>query len=373
MASAARSLLGPVARIVRRARAWSQGAAASVPPLSSGVQVSYGHTRIPGPHDLAAGGIIKLQYLQREFANSPHRFNLLYLVTSNLPEGAVTLARWAKKKGARVIVNQNGVAYRAWYGEGWERVNAPMRDLLAIADHVFYQSAFCKQTADRFAGTTNAPWEIRHNAIDEHLFTPGPPRTFGARKFTLLLAGSQDAWYRFEIAVRTLAELRSRNHDARLIVTGRLGWRKDPAVARQDAERLLQELEIGDRVELTGRYTQADAPALYRRADILIHTKYNDPCPSVVVEAMACGLPVAFSATGGVLELVGDAGAGVVPAETSFDRDVPPPPEEMAHCVEIIARDLSAYSARARARVLSHLSLDAWMARHRAVFNGRPS
>ena len=370
MASGARALLTPVARAVRGALAWSQGASATVPPLSSGVHVSYGHTQLPGPRDLAAGGIIKLQYLQREFPNSPHRFNLLYLVTSNLPAGAVTLARWAKKKGARVIVNQNGVAYRAWYGEGWEAVNAPMRELLALADHVFYQSAFCKQTADQFAGTTKAPWEILHNAIDEQLFTPGPRRTAGARKFTLLLAGSQDAWYRYETAVRTLAELRRRNHDARLIVTGRLGWRKDPARAKREADALAQDLGVTDRLELVGRYTQAEAPAIYRRADILIHTKYNDPCPSVVVEAMASGLPVACSATGGVPELVGDAGAGWLPVETSFDRDIPAPPDAMADCVETIARDLANYSARARARVLSHLSLEAWMARHRSVFAG---
>src|SRR5688500_16807712 len=199
MATGARALLSPVVRAVREARAWSRGAAASVPPPSEGAQVSYGHTHLPGPDDLEAGGIIKLQYLAREFPNMPARFNVLYLVTSRLPDGAVTLARWAKKKGARVVVNQNGVAYPAWYGDGWQAVNAPMRDLLALADHVFYQSAFCKATADRFAGPAAGPWEVLHNAADESLFTPGPARDTGA--MTLLLSGSQDAWYRYEVAV----------------------------------------------------------------------------------------------------------------------------------------------------------------------------
>jgi glycosyltransferase involved in cell wall biosynthesis len=164
--------------------------------------------------------------------------------------------------------------------------------------------------------------------------------------------------------VRTLAELRRRNHDARLIVTGRLGWRKDPAAAKREADDLAQQLGVADRLEFAGRYTQAEAPALYRRADILIHTKYNDPCPSVVVEAMASGLPVVFSATGGVPELVGDAGVGIV-TETSFDRDIPPSAEAMAGAVD------RTYAARARVRVLSHLSLDAWMERHFQVFRGR--
>ena len=37
--------------------------------------------------------------------------------------------------------------------------------------------------------------------------------------------------------------------------------------------------------------------------------------------------------------------------------------------VVAVAQDRAAYGARARARVLSHLSLEAWMARHRAVLN----
>jgi glycosyltransferase involved in cell wall biosynthesis len=243
-----------------------------------------------------------------------------------------------------------------------------MRELLALADHVFYQSAFCKRTADQFAGPTAAPWEILHNAVDERLFTP-KPRT-ETQGVTLLLSGSQDSWYRYDVAVRTLAELRRRNHDAKLIVTGRLGWRQDPARARAEADRLAQELRVTDRLEFAGRYSQTDAPDLYRRADILLHTKYNDPCPSVVVEAMASGLPIVFSATGGVPELVGDAGIGIV-TETSFERDLPPAPEAMADAVAAVARDRDTYAARARARVLGHLSLAAWMERHRAVFNAQ--
>ena len=54
-----------------------------------------------------------------------------------------------------------------------------------------------------------------------------------------------------------------------------------------------------------------------RRAHLLLHTKVKDPCPSTVVEAMACGLPVVYPASGGTVELVGDeAGIGVAHADT---------------------------------------------------------
>ena len=45
---------------------------------------------------------------------------------------------------------------------------------------------------------------------------------------------------------------------------------------------------------------------LMRRAHLLLHTKVKDPCPSAVIEAMACGLPVVYPASGGTVELVGD-------------------------------------------------------------------
>jgi glycosyltransferase involved in cell wall biosynthesis len=333
--------------------------------VPTGVHVSYGHVRIPSPTDLAQGGIVKLQGLAREFPDTPYRFNVLYLVSSHLPEGAVTLARWARRKGARVVINQNGVAYPGWHGPGWERVNAPMRELLALADHVFYQSAFCRRSADQFAGPTPAPHEVLHNAVDTSLFSPAPSAE--ARPLTLLLAGTHEAWYRYETAVRTLAELRSKGHDVRLLVAGRLRWRQDAAAAETEARQLVSSLQLEPFVQHLGRYTQAAAPRLFRGADILLHTKYNDPCPTVVIEAMACGLPVVYSASGGVPELVGDAGEGV-PTTASYERDYPPPPAALADAVERVARERGRFAERARERAVRDLSLDHWLARHRAVF-----
>jgi glycosyltransferase involved in cell wall biosynthesis len=277
----------------------------------------------------------------------------------------VTRARWARRKGARVVINQNGVAYPGWHGPGWERVNAPMRELLALADHVFYQSAFCRRSADQFAGPTPAPHEVLHNAVDTTMFSP--VQAAAGRPLTLLLAGTHEAWYRYETAVRTLAELRQRGHDMRLIVAGRLRWRADAAAAEAEARRLVSALGLDAAVQHSGRYSQAEAPRLFRSADILLHTKYNDPCPTVVIEAMACGLPVVYSATGGVPELVGDAGEGV-PTMESYERDYPPPPTALADAVERVAGERGRFAARARERAVRSLSLDHWLARHRAVF-----
>jgi glycosyltransferase involved in cell wall biosynthesis len=345
--------------------AWSRGAIAFASGSGAEARVSYGHPRLPAVDEIAVGGIVKLQGLAREFPNTRFRFNILYLVSSRLPDGAVILARWAARKGARIVVNQNGVAYPGWHGPGWEQTNAPMRELLALADHVFYQSAFCKLSADTFAGAPARTWEVLHNAVDTAVFTPGPPRDGGA---TLLLGGSQDQWYRFESAVRTLATLRRRGRGMNLIVTGRLRWHTDPDRCRREAINLLQSTGLTDHVMLTGPYSQRQAPEIFRRADVLLHTKYNDPCPAVVIEAMACGLPVVYSASGGVPELVGDAGVGI-PAALSWERDLAPDPEALADGVESVIAGRREFSGRARARAVARLDLAGWVARHRAVFS----
>ena len=92
---AVRNLLRGVKRELREGEAWLRGATSSVVPRERGVRVSYGHSRLPARHEYAQGGIVKLQSLDREFPNSPSAFNVLYLGSSRLPDGAVTLARWA--------------------------------------------------------------------------------------------------------------------------------------------------------------------------------------------------------------------------------------------------------------------------------------
>ena len=117
-----------------------------------------------------------------------------------------------------------------------------------------------------------------------------------------------------------------------------------------------------------GRYSQSEAPAIFRRAHVLLHTKVNDPCPSLVIEAMACGLPVVYPRSGGVPELVGDdAGIGV-PHPDGFERDEPPSAEALADAVTRVLADLPAYAAAARSRAVERFALEPWLDRHAELF-----
>jgi glycosyltransferase involved in cell wall biosynthesis len=355
------------ARTARDARRWI-AIARSSKPAGGGPRVFYGQDRIPARSEPAHGGTVKFQALQGEFPNRPRDFDVLYLGSSTLPADSRALIWLARHRGARLVWNQDGVAYRGWYGEGFEKVNGRLAHGLHQADHVFFQSAFCKLSADRFLGERKGPWEVLHNPVDVERFTPAPSAR--GRDLTVLLGGNQYQRYRFESAARAFTVVARERADARLLVSGRLSWTQadDPPEAGRTARRLVEELGIAERVEFVGAYVQDEAPALMRRADLLLHTKYNDPCPGVVLEAMAAGLPVVYSASGGVPELVGtDAGIGIE-APLDFERDHPPDPEALAAAVLAVAERLDDYGEAARRRAVERFDVRAWVQRHREVF-----
>ena len=336
-------------------------------PAGSGrIRVFYGHEQVPLPAELIHGGMVKFQRLQAKFPNTPGGFNVLYLGSSSLPRDSRQLLWLAKKCGAAVVWNQDGVGYPAWHGPGWERVNEPMIRGIRAADHVFYQSEFCRLSADRYLGSPSGTSEILYNAVDTRVFLPAPGRTRSGR-LTLVLGGTQYQRYRIEVALGTLAELVQDGLDARLLVTGRVSWPGEAGGERWTVARA-QTLGIDDRVELVGPYSQADAPALLRRGDLLLHTKYNDPCPGVVIEAMSCGLPVVYSASGGVPELVGDdAGIGVS-APLDWEQDHRPSPRALADAVLRVLEHLDDHGEAARRRAVARFDVRPWIERHAEVF-----
>jgi glycosyltransferase involved in cell wall biosynthesis len=322
------------------------------------MRVFYGHDRVPREGEPVAGGTAKFQRLARRFPNSPTGFNLLYLGSTSLPRDLEPLLRLARRRGLPVVVNQDGVAYPGWAGDATEELNARYRRALQAADHVLFQSRFSKESSDLFLGEPRGRWEILYNAVDVYHFTPA--ETSPEAGPVLLLGGDQTQAYRLEVALRAFARVLESEPAARLLVAGRLVSPAGP---------LLDELRIRDRVELVGAYAQRDAPALIRRAHLLLHTKVKDPCPSAVIEAMACGLPVVYPASGGTVELVGDEAGVGVPHPDGWEHDEPPTPDALAEAVFTVLAARPAYAAEARKRAVERFSLEPWLGRHEELFN----
>src|SRR5262249_18447899 len=152
------------------------------------------------------------------------------------------------------------------------------------AHYILYQSEFCRASAARFIGPVAAPFEILPNCVDVSRFRLAAPPA-PDEPWTLLAAGSHQHRGRVLRAIEVVAELRRRGRAARLLVAGVLDWPDADA----DVARIVEQLGVGGSVQVLPPYTQREAPALFQRAHILLHFKYKDPCPTVVIEALACG------------------------------------------------------------------------------------
>ena len=312
----------------------------------------------------AHGGSVKLTYLSESF---PHHFpkaNLLYAVSSVGHSLQMEILKLAKHKGLKIIVNQNGVAFPAWNGTDYKDTNRLLKKIISFADFIIYQSQFCKDSAERYIFPPDVPNEIIYNPVDTRLFTPDAslvkPETL-----TLLLGGNQYEKYRLELALQTLKALHRDVPNAKLIVTGNLWLPRDEAETW--TKKVLKEMNLFDHVAFTGTYTQTDAPAIYSQAHILLHTKYADPSPGLVLEAMAMGIPVVYLNNGGTPELVGDSGIGVQ-VEHSWEKINLPTPQAMADAVIQVYNQKERFSEIARQRAVDLFSLEKFIAKHKEIF-----
>lgn len=314
--------------------------------------------------EFAHGGAVKLTYLAENF---PHHFpaaNLLYAVSSVAHPLQFQILAQANRKGLKVVINQNGVAFPAWDGDNYENSNRSLKNLISFADFIIYQSRFCKDSAKRYISPPDVPNEIIYNPVDTRLFSPDacPARP---ETLTLLLGGNQYEKYRLELALQTLRALHRDIPNAKLIVTGNL-W-----LPREEAEvwtkQTLKDMDLTEYVTFTGTYAQTDAPALYSQAHLLLHTKYADPSPGLIGEALSLGMPVVHLDNGGLPELVGDAGIGVH-VEHDWNKINLPDPQAMAAAVQQVFAHREEFSQKARQRAVDMFSLEKFVARHKGIF-----
>ena len=329
-------------------------------PKRRGLAVYYGGARVGD----VGGPLVKVKRLSEHFPDHPLGFNLVYLL-SNAPYVPALALRLLKARGIPIVVNQNGVFYPGWYAGDWKTPNRIMSEAFHSADYVFYQSEFCRRAAHKFLGVRAGPGEVLYNAVDTRRFRP-LPRPAAHSSFTFLITGkiSDHLSYRLESTIAGLASARAQGLDARLQIAGTVD-----EGARRTADALADWLGVSNFLIFSGRYRQEDAPSIYGAADAYVMTKYNDPCPNTVLEALACGLPVLYSNSGGVPELVGpDAAIGLDCGDENWDRPLVPSTEAIAAGMIKIAQSRDAFAAAARHRAVERFDIKHWLDRHRAVF-----
>jgi glycosyltransferase involved in cell wall biosynthesis len=151
-------------------------------------------------------------------------------------------------------------------------------------------------------GADPASIEVLPNGVDPELFVP---RDRSASRAALGLPGP------LLISVGRL--VRAKGHDLAIEALRELpGWHL--AIVGDGDRAVLQELArqnaVGDRVFLIGPVAQTDLARYYSAADALVLASESEGMPNVVLEALACGIPVIATPVGDVPAIVSSPALG---------------------------------------------------------------
>lgn len=191
---------------------------------------------------------------------------------------------------------------------------------------------------------------------------PRPPRGgAGAHEPVVGIAGELREHKGLEEFLRAAALVVRREKGARFVVAG-----EDPTPAksyRTRLERLIHELGLAGRVRLTGALE--DMAAFYSSLDVFVSASRVEPFGLVMIEAMACGVPVVATATGGAVEIVCDGSTGRLVPVGDFEAIA------AAVCVLLGDEDARAeMGERARERARERFSLERMVEATEHIYHG---
>ena len=315
------------------------------------------------------GGKVKLTLLKQCFCNNFNNWNILYLVSSALPNGWAWSILCAKSLGKKIVINQNGVDYPGLHPYTWRISNYPRLLLLKKADFILYQSSFCEVSVKRYVGNITKRSRILYNPVALGKIKKKASKPKKGVRWHIFLGGNQYQWYRVKSAVDVLASLLRTGFACDLYISGRLCWNSSEKASQNELQTLAETQNCNRNIFLTGVYQQSQMSKLFSSMHILLHTKNYDPCPTLVIEAMAHGLPIVYVKNGGLPEIVGvKAGIGVSPQISSMLVEKSPEPSQFAEALIKIMSNWNSYSANALKRSKRY-ELQRWIDIHHKTFN----
>jgi glycosyltransferase involved in cell wall biosynthesis len=317
---------------------------------------------LPPEGSFIRGGKVKLTHLRKSFGEYHKKFNILYLVSSTLPGYADIWVSEAKRKGVKVVWNQNGIGCPAWTPI-WKKINESMRPL-SQADYVIYQSAFAKGEADALVARREEEYTVITNCCDTEVFYPLVEHQ-ETIPLKLLVMGTHMTREKVLIPLEALKLLIDKEMNVKLLIYGPCEW----SGAENDISEKIKELGLENHVIRRGKFLQDEAPQLYRDGHIFIHLKHMDSSPTAILEAMASGLPVVGSKSGGVAEWIAPSAGILLDVPISREKLYYPSREDVARAVTTIAPDWQKWSKGARDHAVVYFGVPDWVDQHKKVFN----
>lgn len=249
-----------------------------------------------------------------------------------------------------------------WKNRAWHRVYHQLmfNGSIKTADYGLVVSEEGREYAERMCGAPGR-FEFLPNGVEETFFTP---REYSARgSLRLLGVGTwldrKGVFYLAEAFAR-LVQLAP---DLRLTVAGCL-------VAEEEVRSFFAP-EIRARVDVARFVARADMPAMYASHDIFVLPSLVEGMPLSLLEAMASGMPVVTTKTGGMLDMIADGVDGLLVAPADAEA-LAAAAERVVKSAELRSRIGRAARERVRRQTWSDVVGKLEKVLERAATNARP-
>jgi len=228
----------------------------------------------------------------------------------------------ARRLGKRVVLNyHSGEA-----GDHLARWGRIVHPFLRLADVLVVPSPYLR----RIFAHRGYPARVIPNAVDTDAFAYRERASLAPR---LVSTRNLEPHYDVANTIEAFARVRRRFPEATLVLAG-----------QGSEERALRRLAVSRGVErsirFAGRVEPEAMPRLYDAADIFVNSSVVDNQPISVLEALAAGVSVVSTGTGGIADLVRHGETGLL---------VPPrDPDAMADAVSLLLAEPGRALAMAR-------------------------
>lgn len=250
------------------------------------------------------GGWSFLRYISTgnwEITMNPEKCDI-YFVTSVSMLDKVSQIPFGKKK---IILRVDNIlkdsTNRRLYGmEGEEKITRmeAMKQIAQRVDAIIWQSSWAKEYISPFIGKTKAIEKVIMNGVNEDIFNPDGPKLprFSFNPIYLYVRSSNHDNKQWHQSFYEYSLVHQKNPNAQLWIAGRF--------SPENSEHNFDFFQ-GENYKYWGMVGDQEMMVmLYRSADYLLYSFYNDACSQTLVEGISCGIkPIYLSLTGGAIDI----------------------------------------------------------------------
>jgi colanic acid/amylovoran biosynthesis glycosyltransferase len=215
------------------------------------------------------------------------------------------------------------------YARNW-LVLDPLRRIKAEKSHlILAEHEDGKKTYCRVSGAPPEKIFVHYSCVRTDAFKPIPGMD---RDVDFVALGRLVKKKGFDVLIRAVGRLKSEGMPVRVCIHGY-------GPEKERLEALIIELGLHECIIIKGAYDNDHLVSIFSKAGVLVMPSIVDPCgdrdgvPTVIYEAMACGVPVISSTVGGISEVIHDHENGLL-----FD---PGNIEQLAAAMKLLMSDPS--------------------------------